>query len=83
MGTSAILSLAVTDHPTFNPLKYALFRREVIWWGDLHANIPDVQIVLTLALKVSGDLLKGLITRYMGKPALFLLQEHSLIFSRC
>ena len=71
MVSTPMVNVTIIDPPMFDANKFEQFRKELLWWRDLHFNITDPQLIIQLALKVTGDILKGLLSQYLEKRETF------------
>ena len=58
------MPITVSDPPRYQQDRYELFRKELLWWKDIHHGVPEGQLVAILAIKSEG-LVKGLMVQYM------------------
>ena len=63
-SVSAYMPIALIEPPTYRNDKYELYRKEVLWWKDVHSGVADQQLVATLAIRADG-LMKGFLVQYM------------------
>ena len=59
---TAYVNLHITDPPKFDVSRYEVFRREILWWRDIHASLDDDVLIATLAVKSTDDTLKTVMT---------------------
>ena len=63
----AMINVSITDPPQYSEGKYEIFRKEVVWWRDIHHNISDAQLIGVLAVRIKEDPIKGLMMLFMDQ----------------
>ena len=62
-----ITTISISDPPHFDPTRFEVFRREILWWRDIHYAIEDSALISVMAIRCKDDYLKGLLTSFMEK----------------
>ena len=50
----AFVNIALTDPHRYFPESYELYRKEMMWWREIHGSIGDQQLIGILPLKADG-----------------------------
>ena len=58
------VNLSIGDPPKFDVTKYESFRRELLWWRDVHSSFDDSVLITTLAIKITDESMKSLLTSF-------------------
>ena len=65
LPVSTVMNVSIGDPPKYQDDRYELFRRALVWWGDIHLGVSDRQLIGTMALRSEG-LIKGMMVQFMG-----------------
>ena len=57
----AYVPINVSDPPKYQPDRYELYRKEVLWWEDIHFGAHDSQLVGMMAIKGEGLIMSFLV----------------------
>ena len=60
----AYVPINVSDPPKYQSDRYELYRKEVLWWGDIHFGVYDSHLVGMMAIKGEG-LIKSFLVQFM------------------
>ena len=58
------MNISISDPPQLGPTKFEVFRRELLWRGDIHYAIDDSALISVLAIRSKDEFLKGLLTSF-------------------
>ena len=59
------MPITISAPPTFENNKYELYRKELLWWRDLHFNVADAQLIIKLTLCAHDDIMKPLLMQFL------------------
>ena len=71
------INATVSDPPLFGPGEFEIFRRELLWWRDIRYSVEDSALITIIAIRAKGDLLKSLLTTFMGSTRLHIEKQNS------
>ena len=68
--STAYVNLQVSEPPKFECTRYETFRKEILWWRDIHSSLDDNVLISTLAVRAVDDALKSVLSLFMEKHEL-------------
>ena len=60
----SMINVNITEPPVFDGI-FEIYRKELIWWRDIHNTLPGSQLISVLAVKTKQGPIKGLLVQFM------------------
>ena len=59
------INLTISDPPKFDVNRFESYRRDLLWWRDIHAPIEDSILITTIAVKCTEEVLKSIVSNFL------------------